>query len=299
MGSRLRESLAGQGRHEVFTGTRTARVDATPAGRHVVTLDWQDERSLEAACRGMDAVVHVSGMNAAQAAADPDGALAAYGAGTARLLAAAARQGVSRLLYVSSAHVYGDALAGVVDERVAPQPRHPYALGHAAAEQALRGPPPGIRIVIARLANSFGAPAGANTDCWKLLANDLARQAVRTRRLVLRTAGTQRRDFIAMSEACRALVHLLELPEERLGDGLFNVGGAAWSVIEMASQVQARVAALRGFSPQIVTGEGRDPTGDQLAQYSTARLLGTGFAPRDDAFVAELDRLISYCTENA
>jgi UDP-glucose 4-epimerase len=297
IGGRLREWLGQQGRHDVVIGTRD------PA-RHAVSqpsmaLDWGSDASLEAACLGMDAVVHVSGMNAAGAAADPSAALAAYGEGTARLARAAAKRGVSRLLYVSSAHVYGEALSGVVDESVAPRPRHPYALGHAAAEDALRAAPANLRCVIVRLANSFGAPMELGTDCWSLLANDLSRQAVGSRKLMLRTAGTQRRDFIAITEACRAIVHLLELDDTHLGEGLFNLGGGARSVLDVARCVQARVAALLGFTPALIAGEGRDHVGGELTEYSAARLRDSGFAANGDAFQAELDRLISYCASHA
>jgi UDP-glucose 4-epimerase len=295
VGGRLAEWL-GAARHELVLGSRDpARASGNDAAR-VVRLDWSSAASLDAACRGVEAVIHLAGMNAAACAADPVGARATYGEGTSRLLAAATRQGVGRFLYLSSAHVYGDALAGVVDEDVEPRPRHPYALGHAAAEQVLRAAHGAVQIRIARLSNAVGAPADPRADCWWLLANDLARQAVRTGSMALRTAGTQRRDFIALGEACRALAHLLELPAERAGNGLFNVGGnATMSVFELAQLIAARVQAVSGSAPPISVGAGSDAAGDSLREYSSARLAASGFAPRPAALAGELDRLISSC----
>mgnify|MGYP001454000177 CR=1 FL=1 len=39
------------------------------------------------------------------------------------------------------------------------------------------------------------------------------------------TMGDQTRDFISITNVCRAIEHLIKLPLNRLSDGLFNIGG--------------------------------------------------------------------------
>ena len=96
---------------------------------------------------------------------------------------------------------------------------------------------------------------------------------------MLRSAGLQRRHFVTLTDACRAIGHLLELPAAELGDGLFNVGGG-WSptILEMTEDVAARIHA----------------------DYRINRLIGTGFNVSGDGNVdQEIDRLIWFCFEHA
>jgi UDP-glucose 4-epimerase len=302
LGGRLAQSLAATTRHEVTLATRRPGPMASPAENvRVVPIDWTRDADLENSCADMDAVVHLAGINAAECVRDPVAALEFNGLVTARLLRAAAKQGVTRFLYLSSAHVYGASLRGFVDERTCPQPLHPYATSHRAGEDSVRlaRRDNTIEGVVARLSNAFGAPVHPQVDCWSLVTNDLCRQAVTGRQQVLRSAGGQRRDFIPMTEACRALAHLLVLPSARLGDGLFNVGGAwAPTVLEMAELIAERVAANLGFRPHVVPGTVDDGQGGDDLQYSLAKLAASGFEVRREAAVEELDRLIAFCAQH-
>jgi UDP-glucose 4-epimerase len=301
VGGRLARFLAERAGCEVVLGTRTPEhAPGWSAPYAVVRTDWAQETALVRACAGVDAIVHLAGMNAQRCAEDPVGALEANGVGTARLLSAACRARVRRLIYVSSAHVYGDSLVGTVDESACPQPRHPYATSHRAAEDLVRHAQHSGRLegLVVRLSNSYGAPLDPAADCWTLLTNDLCLQSVRARRLVLRTTGEQRRDFVPLTETCRALAHLLAVPAAHFQQEVVNVGGG-WAPMlrEMAALIATRVYAVLGFRPEVHVGERTDAVGTGLVQYRIARLRATGFDPDPDAPVAELDRLIGFCQE--
>lgn len=302
VGGRLARVLAERAGHEVVLGTRTPeRVPHWAASYPVVRTDWAHEAALARACAGVDAVLHLAGMNAQRCAADPVAALEMQGVGTARLLSAACREQVRRFIYLSSAHVYGSALTGTVDESTCAQPHHPYATSRRAAEDAVRHAQHSGRIegLVVRLSNGYGAPADPGADCWSLVTNDLCLQAVRTRRLVLRTTGAQRRDFVPLGEVCRALAHLLAAPATVFKEELVNVGGG-WAPMlrELAALIAARVSAVLGFCPEVRAGAGTDAIGSGLAEYRIARLLAAGFAPDPNAVVVELDRLIGFCDEH-
>jgi UDP-glucose 4-epimerase len=302
LGGRLAQLLAASGAHELRLASRAQRSDTPPvAGARIVRVDWSDEGSLAAACDGIDAIAHLAGMNALACARDPVAALECNGVGTARLLRAAAARQVRRVLCLSTAHVYGASLAGKVDEQTLPRPRHPYASSRLAAEHALRAATFGQALegIVVRLSNAFGAPATADADCWALVCNDLARQAVTTQRAQLSSDGTQRRDFIPMSEACRALVHLLELPATAIGEGIFNVGGAfAPTLREMAGLIAGRAGLRLGVDVAVVTGAARDAVGAAPLEYCVSRLYDSGFKARPAAVTQELDQLVDYCTRH-
>jgi UDP-glucose 4-epimerase len=301
VGGRLAAFLAGSAAHEVVLGTRTPqRVPAWAAAHRVVETDWTQAGTLERACAGVEAIVHLAGMNARRCAEDPAGALEVNAVATARLLRAAAAGGVRRFIYLSSAHVYGAALEGTVDERTCPAARHPYATSHRAGEDVVRHAQQsgGIEALVVRLSNSYGAPADSGADCWTLLTNDLCLQAARKRRLALRTSGAQRRDFVPLAECCRALAHLLGAPAAVYGEEVINLGGWTARVREMAELIAARVAVVLGFHPEVELGERSDAAGSGLIEYRIERLRASGFQPDQDARSVEIDRLIRFCEEH-
>src|SRR3546814_17036700 len=76
-------------------------------------------------------------MNAQNCAANPVEALEFNGVATARLVQAAARVGIRRFIYLSTAHVYCAPLTGTITEDTCPRNLHPYATSHLAGENAV------------------------------------------------------------------------------------------------------------------------------------------------------------------
>ena len=281
IGGRLAQELAVQPDVETLLGTRTAQ--APPDWLHnasVAITCWDDLQSLRKACAGADTVLHLAAMNEIDSERDPVGALEINGVATARLLEAAKAENVKRFVYFSTAHVYSSPLVGCIDETTCSRPRHPYSTSHRAAEDlVLTVHDKGLLTgVVMRVSNSFGAPAHIGVNRWTLLVNDLCKQAVNTGKLRLRSSGLQKRDFITLTDVCRAAAHLLGLSREKLNDGIFNVGGA-WNptVLEMATLVKKRCKLVLGFSPEIMRP---DPQSDEMSlplDYRIDKLLSTGF----------------------
>ena len=146
-----------------------------------------------------------------------------------------------------------------------------------------------------RLSNAFGAPAHKEAKCWMLLVNDLCRQAVTNKKLVLHTPGLQRRDFIPLTDVCRAIKHLLHLSEQELGRGVFNIGGM-WSpsVWEMACLIQSRCKDLLGFEPDIIRPSPQSGELTNELDYRVDMLTKTGFQLDSDR-AEEIDKLLKFC----
>ena len=298
LGGRLAQALGGQSGAEVLLGSRR-EMEAPPwlpRAKTVVTY-WSSRAHLEEICEGVDAIIHLAAMNGPDCAANPVAALESNAVATSVLLESALRREVKRFVYVSTAHVYGSALTGVVSEETCPDPLHPYSTSKRAGEDVLRGAHQrgAVEGVVVRLSNAFGAPASTDTDCWMLLANDLCRQAVTNKKMVLTSSGTQRRDFVPLADACGAIAHLLRVPRASLGKGLFNMGGE-WSptVWEMACFVQQRCEAVLGFQPELVRVSPK--TGESSAEldYQLEAIRETGFRPQAER-TREVDQLIEFC----
>lgn len=298
LGGRLAQFLVSHADHEVLLGSRqqTEPPFWLPQAK-VVQTRWDSLSALAQSCSGVDTVIHMAGMNAQECAADSVSALEFNGVATARLLRAAIRQGVKRFIYLSTAHVYGSPLTGVITEKNSPVSLHSYATSHRAGEDLVRAAHENREIegIVIRLSNAYGAPGHKDANCWMLLVNDLCRQAVTTRHMVLRSSGLQRRDFVPLSDVCRAINHLLLCPAQNLTNGIFNVGGE-WSptVWEVACLIQERCRVVLGFLPDLT----RIPPqiGEMVADldYRIDALRQCGFHPGSDR-VGEIDKLLHFC----
>ena len=280
IGGRLASTLVASG-YEVRCGTRRygmAPPDWLPS-MSMVALDWMSIEALTEACKDVDHVIHLAAMNEIDSVNDPLGALQTNGLASLRLLEAAKVAGVRRLVYFSTAHVYGAPLQGLIDETTLTRPTHPYAITHKTAEDFILAAHDKKQIegLVIRLSNGFGAPATPDIDRWTLLINDLCRQAATTGKLRLNSAGTQLRDFVTLTDVARAVNHLLQLSAEKLGDGLFNLGGGqSRSILEMTERVAARWRVLTGHDIEVIR-----PTADGLPvsvlDYRCDKLAATGF----------------------
>jgi UDP-glucose 4-epimerase len=241
--------------------------------------------------------VHLAGANEVEASRDPDGALAGTVAATRRVAVAVAAVGVPRLVYVSTVHVYGAALAedAEISEATVPAPRHPYAISRLASEHTAAAAVAGDALVVFRLTNAVGAPAAPRVDRWSLLVNDLCRQAVNVGTVTLKSAGDQWRDFIPATDAISAIASAAEAG--RVPAGTYNLGsGRPRTVRDVAMLVQDAFEARTGERPPLIAP---DPSGPAPRPYRVdiGRLAAQGLAPKSDLPVA-IDETAAFCLEH-
>lgn len=297
VGGRLAVHLARAG-HQIILGTRHSMLvpDWMPQA-NVANIAWDDERSLERSCDGVDVVIHAAGMNAQECAADPAAALAFNGLTTTRLVAAANRTGVQYFIYLSTAHVYSNPLVGTITEDTCPRNLHPYATSNLAGEYAVitasqRGV---MRGLVLRLSNVYGVPIHKHVNCWMLLVNDLCRQAVQTHKLVLNTNGLQQRDFICMNEISRVIEYFILNYEKFKYVGIFNIGaGVSKSVLDMTKIIQQRCQYLLGYKPVINKKETSEYLVLSPFKFEITKLESIGFLMQNHE-EDEIDATLSMC----
>jgi UDP-glucose 4-epimerase len=281
-----------------LTSRRKRKKSETPfPADRILQLDVSDDDAIVEACAGMDTIIHLAAMNEIDSGKDPVAALAVNTIGTLKLVKEAERAGIKRFLYLSTAHIYRSPLTGCIDERTLPRPVHPYAITHKAAEDfVLASHDRGILCgVVIRLSNGFGSPVMPGTDRWTLLVNDLCRQAVTEGRLTLRSAGTQKRDFVSFFDITRAFLHLIELRRDLIGDGLFNLGGDnAMTVLEMAERVADRSGVVLGHRPSISRKALAGGEDAEELFYDISKLKATGFSLKGD-IDREIDDTLIFC----
>lgn len=300
LGGRLAQFIATHTNDEIILGTRTLVPPPVWLQKaKTIQTDWMSDESLLKTCSGIDLIIHLAGMNAQDSTKNPELAFEINAGATNRLLRAAIQNNVKRFIYLSTAHVYGSHLAGEITEKTQTLNNHIYATSHLAGEaNLLKAHSKGeIDGVVIRLSNSFGAPMDKKVNCWSLLVNDLCMQALINQQMKLLTTGNQRRDFISLTDACRAIYHLSQISKPLLGDGLFNVGGQ-WSptVLEMANLVASKVHLITGNTIKVYRKENQEIENSNPLNYQITKLKKTGFElSLPSQHELEIDNLIKFC----
>lgn len=208
-------------------------------GQSEVALDLDNADALaHAAFTGLDALVHCAGPTDEDFARDAASALRRCTAHMEILLERALAAGVRRFAYISTAHVYGD-MAGVVTESVPPAPLSNYAIAHFAAERVLARMA-GARqcpCLVLRPNAVFGMPDLATFRRWQLIPFSFPRAAVDTGKIVLKTPGLQRRNFVGSPTIGEMIASFLAQDQVPRCTVLNPVGTTTLSIVEFARQV--------------------------------------------------------------
>jgi UDP-glucose 4-epimerase len=267
----------------------TGNAWAVPSQARFIPSDISDPRSLDVVMRGgYDAVVHLAGLSPVRASVrEPLLYLRTILSGSLELLASMRDHGVRRLVYVSSAAVYGDPGRRPVSESMPLAPATPYAFSVAAVEQAIlyETLASGLSAVTLRLFNVAGAsgPLGEwhHPETHLIPAALHVAAGVRDSVTVHGTDhdtpdGTAIRDYVHVSDAARACVLALDATSEP-GHRLYNIGsGTGHSV-----RAVLRAARTASGHPIPTVDGGRCPGDPSVIVASTERVRRElGWAPQ-------------------
>lgn len=293
VGGRIAQALLAKGA-QVRVSTRRSRQQVPPWALENDNIQWSAD--LPALCKDADTILHLAAPNEIAASKAPEKSIDETVALTQAALDAAKAQNVPYFIYFSTIHVYGAPLSGELKETSPTDPAHPYALAHLKSEGlVLAQAEAGLRTLILRLSNSFGAPADPLTDRWSLVVNDLCRQVSGTRRMALETSGAQLRDFIPLTDVVNATLHFIAGHQQARQSNIINLAsGACISVRDMAEKALARARIAIG--EDVILDVPEVPNSGTASTYriNTGRLLESGFQPAL-AFDQEIDTLIEFC----
>jgi len=268
--------------------SRGHRENVAPERLHVLRL--QDTDGVAALLQGVDAVVHFAAHSAVgESMREPELYFSNNVGGTASLLEAMARNGVRRLVFSSTAAVYGNPEKMPIPEDARIAPVNPYGESKAIVEKILRELDRyrGLRSVPLRYFNACGADPGAglgeahNPETHLI---PLLFKAVATGEPIQifgddypTPDGTCIRDYIHVSDLATA--HLAALDHLLAGgaSAAFNVGtGAGLTVLEVLRAVEKVTG--KSVPHKIAPRREGDPT--ELVADSTKLRKTLGWEPR-------------------
>ena len=245
-------------------------MDLPTDGRYeFIEGDILDRLNLERAMRGASAVVHLAAIVRTPLSFDhPEWTEQVNHWGTAAVVDCALNSGVSRLLYTSSASVYGPG--GPFRETDICRPIGPYAISkRRGEEQVLQGGERGLRITIVRLGTAFGNAPAMRFDA---VASRFAYLVGVGRPMVIHGSGKQIRPLIHVHDASAVL--RLCLADSRTEGEIINAVMMNPSVNEIAHTLQTIVpdASVRYTDQDILT--------EISFKVDSAKLMGMGFRPQ-------------------
>lgn len=294
VGAHTASVLAEQGhRITVLDNLSTGHREAVRWGR-LIEADLLDRAALDAAfAEPIDAVMHFCARSlVGESVAEPYAYYRNNVAGTLNLLEAMREHGVGRLVFSSTAAVYGVPQTELIDEEHPTRPINPYGASKLMVEEILRHAASayGLRSVALRYFNAAGAApergiGEAHDPETHLIPNVL--KAARGDGMPLRVFGD---DYPTRDGTCvRDYVHVLDLADAHLraldwmdrepGAHRFNLGnGNGFSVLEVIEA--ARRVTGREIPYEIAPRRAGDPP--VLVASSAQAREKLGWTPRYD-----------------
>ena len=154
--------------------------------------------------------------------------------GTKNILEIAVRKGIRRVVFSSSAAVYGETSDKAVSESLQPHPENPYGMQKLTGEKecAQYTETSGLETVILRYFNVYGSRQRGDSSYSGVIAA-FAKKRIVNQPLTIFGDGSQTRDFIHVSDI--VLANLAAMDTVSATGKVFNVGsGIATSVKEVA-----------------------------------------------------------------
>jgi UDP-glucose 4-epimerase len=262
IGSVIVEELLTSGHQAiVYDNLSKGHRDAVADGAEFIQGDLLDKQTLEGAIEKhrIDAIMHMAAYSlVGESFQNPAKYYANNLTGGMVLLEAMRETGVSRMVFSSSAAVYGESEKQPIDELQPTLPTNPYGETKLAFERACHWHEQayGLRYVTLRYFNAAGATerCGERHDPETHLIPIVLQVAAgqRPRVEVLgddypTRDGTCVRDYIHVSDLARA--HILGLKHTKRSSGTFNLGSGSgytvFDVIEAARKVTRREIPVR------------------------------------------------------
>ena len=276
IGSHLAEHYQGRAEVRVLDNFRSGR-RRNLEGMQVELIEGDicDAATVRRAVAGIEVIYHLAALvSVPESVSNPEECRRINIDGTVNILEAAAASGVRKVLFASSAAIYGDNPAVPKVETMTPEPGSPYAATKLEGEQlsdACRRDR-GLHTACLRFFNVFG-PRQDPRSAYAAAVPIFMERALRNEPLTIHGDGAQTRDFIYVKDIVGALVHLSEHQELA---GVYNAGyGGSVTISELARAI----IRLAGSSSGILHA-GERPGDVRHSRAAVDKLLATGWRPQ-------------------
>lgn len=270
IGSNLAEALAKENQVVVIDDLSTGNM------QNLIGIEAQlfkgsitDLELLRRAFHGIDCVFHLAAIASVQKSLEETLRTNQVNVeGTLKVLVAARDAGVKRLVFASSAAVYGDSLELPKREGMVPQPKSPYAVTKVSGEHYCRvfSDIYGLETVSLRFFNVFGPRQDPSSEYSGVISKFIS--SVLARRVpIVFGDGEQTRDFVFVKDVVRACILA-----SRCKQGVYNVARGQSTSLNQLVEMIGR-ATGRKIQP-VYAGSKAGDIRHSVADISMARSIG-------------------------
>ena len=260
IGSTLIKNIVNQGDKVVSVDNQSIG-DYTPLrnvyGDRVKLIegDIRDLSLLEEACKDCDSIAHLAALPGLVRCRDqPEEAVSVNIYGTHQVLETARRLDIRKVVFCSSASVYGKPIEMPVTESHPTRPLNLYGVTKLAGEKLMDTyyDNYGIETVNLRFGNIYGVGLFTRYDT---VIPKFVNQAINDMPLTIYGDGGYSRDFVHAEDITKAI--MLSLSKQNIGGETFNVGGDTMTINQIADIVKKKVEELVGKKVEAINTEPR------------------------------------------
>ena len=253
IGSHIVDALISRG-HSVrvldnFSAGKRDNLSAHEGKIEVVEADVRDAPQLDFYVAGCDVVFHEAAIVSVPYSIEhPQETHDVNVQGTLNVLQAARRHGVRRVVFASSAAVYGQDPTLPKKESMLLEPVSPYGVEKAASEHYLFAWSKtfGVETVALRYFNVFGPRQDPSSPYSGVISIFMTR-AIEGKNAVIYGDGEQSRDFVYVGDVAAANVRAAETVG--ISGNVYNVGGGKRTTLNELASIVAKVTG-KPFSPK-------------------------------------------------
>jgi len=279
IGSHLVERLSLHNEVTVFDDLSTGSLRNLEAAKEEVRLHRASilqPKQLAKALEGRDLVYHLAAKTSVPESTEkPEEYWRTNVEGTLNVLKTSVDAGVKRVVFISSAAVYGSSEVVPKVETMRPEPASPYAttkmVGEFACEEISQLK--SMETVVLRLFNSYGPRQDPNAPYAGVVAKFCSAVAA-GRGVEIYGDGDQTRDFLYAADAAEAM----ELAGERPVAGqVFNIGSGSATTVAEVARLLSEVTAnpVKATRKELRPGDVRHSRAD-----ISKAMAGLTFVPR-------------------
>lgn len=224
--------------------------------------DILDNETLVKASANHDAIIHLAAnIGNLKSMLDPQFDLRVNTIGTLNVLEAAKLNNIKKIIYSSSAAIFGELQYLPIDEKHPLEPNSPYGVSKLAAEKYCHwfGRQYDIKVISLRYFNVYGV--NQRYDAYGNVIPIWARLMLESKPIIIYDDGNQTRDFINVKDV--AVANYLALMADNV-EGYFNVGSGDSITINDLAEIMNKVFGVRSdriYKPKR-QGEVRDCKAD-------------------------------------
>ena len=256
--------------------------------------DIRDKEALMEIWLGCDAVAHLAALSNLEICDEqPEEAVSVNIFGTHQVMEAVKELGIPKVVFCSSAAVYGEPKTIPVTEDSPLDALNLYGITKIAGEKIVNSYwyNEKIETINLRFGNLYGV--GLYTQ-WYAVIPKFVKQAIDGEEITIYGDGEATRDYIHIEDITRAIITSLDA--SNLGGETFNLGGETYTVNQIAQMVCEEVEQATGIKPETVNtaprlGETKEFSYD-LNKIRTMLGFENEFHVRDG-----IRQIIKFCTE--